>query len=197
MVRKNALKKKPKLPPRRRIIQSRRRKATLAVFGILIVFLAGGLLYKQNLENQDLNRFNLAQSEQRAVTEALSNNLTGIIDKKEINICFNNEQGPFSNGRLWCRVSAALYFSKEISENDLYRQLQELSIKLNLSTKQTPKQSNTKLFWDKGVGCKIESYNGIAATSPGGRFLNNANSRQTILIVCEDRAKAKHYPFVY
>jgi hypothetical protein len=197
MVRKNALKKKPKLPPRRRIIQSKRKKTTLAIFGILIVFLAGGLLYKKHLENQDLNRFTDAKFTQREISSNVIASTTGnVASLSNSDECFKAGQGPYDTGKLWCQTATIVKLKQDVNFSELGK-----TIIKSARTKELMAGYNNDDYWFRtaqGIDCKyrVKTANRDLLGSVTNDTLYSIEG-PAFTIACADRAKAKHYPFVY
>ncbi len=192
MVRKNALKKKPKKPT----IFSK--KATGVVLLSIVLIATTLLAYSRHAQYQDAKKFKQAQSQKTQVFNAMVDSLGNVYKKEEKNVCFQSEQGPYDNGKLWCQVSSAAYFQRPIPEaemKDIYEkivtqdQMNQKYFQSDTSREKAQKNQKKKI-------CTIETWNGVDASTTPYFFSDIDSSKTTIVVKCADRAKAKHYPFV-
>jgi hypothetical protein len=165
---------------------------TLLVVVVTVICAVGAyLIYDQISQRLDESRFSQANTEKQAIANEIINKLGKPLETEEKNVCYNTEQGPYDNGNLWCRTSAAIYFPKASDVNfdslqNVIKDAKLFSIDLN----------EALVELNNGIKCSLENKTGVVATNPSRRFSTNNESKQTILIICADRAKAKHYPFV-
>ncbi len=195
MVRKNALKKKPKQKTRKPTLFSK--KATAIVLLGIVLTTTTLLAYSRYAQHQDAEKFQQAQGQKTQVFSAIVDSLGDVYKKEEKNVCFQSEQGPYDNGKLWCQVSSAAYFKRPISESEI-KDIYEKTVRqdpmnqkyFQLSTFQEKAQKNQKKI------CGMETWSGEDASTTPYFFSDIDSSKTTIIIKCADRAKAKHYPFV-
>lgn len=156
----------------------------LALFGINKV-----LVY------QDGRRFAEADQKQQMVFDELVQAVGTPIQVTDKNACYNSEQGPYDNGVLWCQVASAAYYAEKQSEGSLRAAWERVLSENRLPSEQT--DANGLVFnAAKGIICILRVYNDYSATRPGFFLPENLGSKQTFVIDCADRAKAKHYPYI-
>lgn len=119
----------------------------------------------------------------------------------ERNECFNTEQGPFDNGKLWCQV-ATVMFLKEDTDYKAAGTLFIASEHDNIESHGANEAPSSileryTLLLKNGVTCNLvmqTSENKRFGSTTSVRFISD--SEVVLAVACSDRAKAKHYPFV-
>lgn len=159
------------------------------------ILILGFLLLRTIEIRQDANRFAEADRIKQAVFDDLIKAI-GItpIQIEEKNVCYNSEQGPYDDGRLWCQVASAAYFADLTPQEDIVERFKAAVTgrSYNLLTN----GSGDFAFRVAGMSCGLYVYDDILAVVPGYYLPENALSKQTVIVRCSDRAKAKHYPYI-
>ncbi len=175
--------------------QSSKRKTIIIAIVIMAVFSIGSFLLIAQRNRQDANRFAEADKNMQAVFNDLVQSVGTPIETETKNVCYNTENGPYDNGRLWCRVSAAAYFA-HVAPGSSIKNILETVVDNNNLPSAISDSGDAVFYAAEGVPCSLIVYDGEAAKNPGHRFGKNAESKLTLVVRCADRAKAKHYPYM-
>ena len=171
----------------------------------IVIFIAGFAIYKfyqgvqaerekQVQKQLDKQRFEEADKNKKLVfSQLLKRTGTQPLAVEEKNICYNSEQGPFDKGRLWCQSASAAYFENEIPKTQIYNHFKDILMANNIDSSEA---SGGQFTGSDNLKCKLFVDNSQLATSTPYYFSDNPNSKQTIVLVCVDRAQAKHYPYI-
>lgn len=161
------------------------------------ILILGFLLLRTIEIRQDANRFAEADRIKQAVFDDLIKAI-GItpIQIEEKNVCYNSEQGPYDDGRLWCRVSSAAYFAQELASEEIEDVYRSIIKQKKLLVAQSSTAGGTVFYGGRDLPCTLIAYRDWAAISPGYYFPNNESAKQTLILRCAARAKAKHYPYI-
>lgn len=160
--------------------------ATLTILGFVLL---------RTIEvRQDANKFAEADRVKQAVFEDLVEKMgetpTHIVEK---DVCYNTEQGPYDNGRLWCQVASIAYYSNRLEASGLEESFEGALSQNGLSGTIAP--SGKTVFYVRELPCAIETLTDIMAVEPGYYFPKNNSAKQALIVRCADRAKAKHYSY--
>ncbi len=174
-------------------------KRILIILGVIIILLAAWFIFNAYNRTQDKARFQQAEEVKAQVASELvaylGDNVTSVSEKNE---CFNTEQGPFDNGRLWCQASTIIQLNDNIefisvgsvflkSDHDLIKESQYGG---------EGDWLNYTITLHNGIGCNL------ATITEDGKYTGSARrnvlygkSNASVSVACSDRAKAKHYPY--
>lgn len=154
-------KKKHSMSPEKQILVF---GGLIAVLAITYYFVVGPYLDERKFQNLEKEKNLLATNLVQSLKEPT-------VSQKKRNICFNTEQGPFDNGRLWCQVSTEILLSTNIDY---------ASLKTNLEK--------------SGSGCDV-LYKNDQGRKEGSIVSEPLNEPKPpyLIISCSDRAKKAHY----
>lgn len=163
---------------------------------IIIIFVA----WTANAAWQDSKRFARVEKDGTVVTDKLVARLGNkVVDVQKKKVCFNTEQGPYDNGRLWCQVATVVKLNADVS----YDEVGNWFIASVQTGKQTPGSSKNygvqRYWYDSGEGmtCKLSAIDSQGHEAGGStRVPYDEGDKPAIAIACADRAKAKHYPYI-
>lgn len=179
----------------RKIRQLLKRKGRLAMGMAVAVAVVLSLAFLRFMElRQDANRFAEADRIKQAVFDDLLKELDATpIQIAEKDVCYKSEQGPYDDGRLWCQVASSAYFAEPISRESVVERFRVgvTNRGYNLLTN----EAGDLAFRTAGMSCGLDIYDKVMAVDPGYYLPENVASRQTIVVRCADRSKAKHHPY--
>src|SRR5690606_17724677 len=103
------------------------------------ILILGFLLLRTIEIRQDANKFADADRVKQVVfddlVEKMDKTPTHIVEK---DVCYNTEQGPYDNGRLWCQVASAAYFVDKIPKNEIRNNFRDIVRSKGLPGRDTP-----------------------------------------------------------
>lgn len=195
----NEAMEKPQSKTRTKGKELAKRKKILIFSGgflALVVVFAG---WQYITIRQDDKRFAAVEQKKHRLAEGLKSELGGVVlASRDKNECFNTEQGPYDNGRLWCQTATIITLKQAVDYQTVARSYIELGRPFG-----TANALENTLFpkyyinMSEGLTCQLD-YN-----DPDGKYQGGAMSKPfddsdkpALAIACADRAKAKHYPFV-
>lgn len=169
--------------------------------GILIAGLGGWVAFSHYQKTQDRARFSEAEAIKAGIVEQLKeylgDNVEWTADNDE---CFNTEQGPYDNGKLWCQSTTTIVIENDIAYDtvgDTFLASQHDGIaNRNASSGDIPVMKRYTIMIKNGITCNL-----VMNTSKGERFGSATSTRyipndeSVVSVACSDRARAKHYPF--
>lgn len=168
--------------------------ASLTVFVIMTgLFVYNSVKTNRTIQNDEL-RFSEADQKKKLVFGQLLEKIGAPpIAEDEKNICYNSSQGTYDSGELWCQVASVAYFPLVTPEAQIKSYFEEI---LKTSDARPQGESGLSFEGSKDLPCKLMVYNeGLAKNTPF-YFSNMPGSKQTLVLICVDQAKNKHYPFV-
>jgi hypothetical protein len=177
---------------KRKPFLSRKMLMTLIVLGALVL-IGVWFLATAKAINDDKQRFVKANELKSIVFNELVSEMGQPITKVERKECYNSEQGPYDDGRLWCVVTDAVYYVNEVDEKGIRDSFVNIAESHGLQTRLPDGQTGFHVVGNLACDLYIES--GKFANDPGYGFPVIENSKQTIFIRCADRALAKHFQF--
>jgi len=143
-------------------------------------------------------RFEDASDVKTAVVNRLVAYLgNNVVSTREQDECFNTEQGPYDNGKLWCQVATVIRLKEDVDYASVGAYYLTIGKSLNLNT-----SSDHGLFpsytitTQNNIRCQLESqdskgyHDGAAMSIP----FNNKDG-MALAVTCADRAQAKYYPY--
>ena len=162
----------------------------------LVLLLATWFIYAQAVRAKDRQRFKEAETVRNQIVEQLAehlgDNVKEISDHDE---CFNTEQGPYDNGRLWCQVATSITVEQDVSYKVAGEAFLDAGEDLGLHTKSL--SGDFPRFWaelEGGVTCQLQ-YRSAKNDDLGGARRITLEDGPALAVACADRAKAKHYPY--
>jgi len=177
-------------------IQQNSKKKKIVTIAVVSVLVLIGLFTRDFVQDKlDTQRFAQAEASKNTAFTALINGLSGIIRTETQQRCYNSERGPYDNGRLWCEVSSVAYLDNVIPESDLEQKLKGIIQTENWSAT-NKRAAKVEFEGARDLVCEMLVYDGNLATEPGYSLPNEPRSKQTVIVTCADRAKAKHYPYI-
>lgn len=151
--------------------------------------------------NQDRARFVNAEHEKTLIVEKLLGSLNGnALSTRDQNECFNTEQGPYDNGRLWCQVATVIKLNSSISFSNIGERYKVAAADLPGTPFYSSGAGLTERFWivvPRGIPCNLSeiSDQGKSYGGPTSNPFTNKD-RPAIAITCADRARAAYYTYV-
>lgn len=165
-------------------------KKWLAILVAVFVLLITVVVWFSISTNRDAARFQEAEAAKDKVFSAVVAKIGDPIATDEKNVCYNSEQGPYDNGRLWCQTASAAYFSFRIADDHMHALYHDAIQSSDVT------EVGSDFYGSDDLRCRLETYAGEHAKRPAYYLDENARSSYTVVMSCIDRAKAKHYPFV-
>lgn len=180
-------------------------KAKTALLTIGALLLAGGIAYyfvhRANVvaANNDKARFSEADQKQQMVFDELLQKV-GATPIQTVNrdLCYSSEQGPYDHGRLWCQVSEIAYFSGDtpvLSTESVKIYFDDIVREHSLKTT-NQRAADLEFEGADRLPCEVELITGEFAKDSTNYFPGNADANQSIAVLCADRAKINHYPYI-
>lgn len=130
------------------------------------------------------------------LVEVLGGNVASV---EKRNICFNTEQGPYDNGKLWCQIATVIKLRTDIDQEAMGEKFVELAEAAKFAATSS-RSYGVPGYWfkvDKDVLCKF------SAVSTSGEEISGAVHRPfsekdvpALAVSCAHRAKAKHYQYI-
>lgn len=161
----------------------------------LVLLLVAWFAQVRVSQHYDGLRFAEADKKKQIVFDELLNKIDTPLKIEKKNICYDSEQGPWDNGRLWCQVTSAAYFVEATSEMQI-REIFEAVVNNNALRKIETRANGTVFYGSEDLLCSLTVYDGLLAADPGFYLSDQRDSKQTVIVRCSDRAKAKHYPYI-
>lgn len=167
--------------------------------GILIAGLGGWVAFNHYQKTQDRARFSEAETIKADIVKQLQEDLGDkALQVTENNQCFNTEQGPYDEGKLWCQTVSSIQLTEDID----FKQVAERFLEFN-SDRVVSKNTNSNdtqpvfnVMLQGGIICNL-----VYTTGNGDVFGTMMNTKgktednPSLSLACANRAKAKHYPF--
>lgn len=170
----------------------------IAVCILSLILLVVGL--RQLGKYNDRARYNKAEKEESTIAEQLSKSLEAKVDSKEQrNVCFNTEQGPYDNGKLWCQIATVIKLHADVDFKEVGEQF--LAIARSRQHNATSSQnSGVPRYWfdmneKMSCGLSLITSSGEKYGSSTRKVLSRSDA-PAIAISCSDRARARHFPYV-
>ena len=115
----------------------------------------------------------------------------------EKNECFNTEQGPYDNGKLWCQTASVALLNKDYSYEDIGKIFSETTAVRGLKTSMSENYGVKRYsVTASDITCRLSLINRENKLYGGDNYGVLAGvSRPALSVSCADRAKAKHYPY--
>jgi len=177
---------------------SRKTLIWLAVAAVLVLASIGWFVFEQLAIHNDRLRFEDASNVKTAVVNRLATYLgNNVVSTREQDECFNTEQGPYDNGRLWCQVATVIRLKADVDYNLLGMQLSTVA-QQDGEVANSSGAGSTERFWLtlKSMDCGI-----VMTTSRGVQYgsitkdVLSPIDKPAIAIACADRAMASYYPY--
>ena len=180
--------KKHKKPPQK----NSRFKPWIALIALLFLLLFGGWKLSQL---RDKARFLAADERKQTMVTQLQERAGQPIARTEKNICYNAEEGPYDNGRLWCQTASALYYASEKPQPELEAHFNDIVAEngwKNINERAQPLEFEGA----RDLPCTLDIYTDTLASEPPDYLPPNTSSKQTLVVQCASRASYKHYEYV-
>jgi hypothetical protein len=175
-----------------------RRNILLGV-GLLLSLILIAFAGVQIRTSNDAQRFEEADKVKASVAAQLStylgDNVVSTTEKKE---CFNTEQGPFDDGRLWCQTAIVVKLKEVTDVNQLAQQFAKMARSIGYDASLEGSNENVRAWFNAegGIPCSL-SIMSDDGNEIGASTRHPFESKDpAFAISCADRAQAKHYPFV-
>ena len=183
---------------------SKKKILVLVGLGLIVALATAFTVTKSISQHNDRLRFAEADKEQSLMVDKLSEYLGDRVmleDKR--NVCFNTEQGPYDNGRLWCQASTIVRLKADVDFVELGNKFVELSGVMGLRSSSSISYG-VPTFWfepSQETHGKMRCSLGYIGTSGEERSAGAYDvlfgvPPPALAIACADRAKAKHYPYI-
>lgn len=164
--------------------------------GVVIVALSLAWLVQVKIsQHYDGQRFAEADKKRQTVFMQLVQRLGAPTKIDDSNVCYNSEQGPFDNGRLWCQIASAAYFRSTLPKTTINEYFREI-VEANGYMSTDQRVGELEFEGEKDLPCELIIYEGPLALEPGFYLQADVHSKQTVIVRCSDRAKAKHYTYI-
>jgi len=180
-------------------ISSRKNLVWLVGVAIVVLAIIGWFVFEQLAIHNDRLRFEDASNVKTAVVNRLATYLgNNVVSTREQDECFNAEQRPYSNGRLWCQVATVIRLKQDVD----YASVAQEYIKFGqasgwLTGTNEPFTGSWVMKGQNGVKCQLEyqysdgKQTGLVATRVPFRGVDHT----ALAIACADRAMASYYPY--
>ncbi len=176
--------------------KTNRRKSIIIGVGLVLAVAAIGLGGVKLEAQSDARRFAEAETKKNIALNQLVSRLGSPTKIENLNVCYDAEQEPYNSGKLWCRVSSAAFYTEQKYSDKKVEGLM-LEIIRNNSWKTTDQRAAAVEFEAvTGLPCQLQVDRGRFATHPSYRFSPVEDAQLAIILVCSDRAKAKHYEYI-
>lgn len=147
---------------------------------------------------RDRHRFEEAKQQKASLVSRISSQLgTNVISVYDNDQCFNSEQGPYNNGRLWCQSASIIRLSGNIDFAAIGATYLSLGKAMGLPVGMNSPFPGYWLEPIQGLRCQLEYQDdkgglyGLARRVPFGE-----GDKSALAIACADRARIAYYPFV-
>jgi len=179
-------------------VPSRKNLVWLVGAAIVVLAIIGWFVFEQLAIHNDRLRFEDASDVKTAVVNRLVAYLgNNVVSTREQDECFNAEQRPYSNGRLWCQVATMIRLKEDVDYNLLGMQLSTVAQQEG-EVANSSGTGSTERFWLtlKSMDCGI-----VMTTSRGVQYgsitkdVLSPIDKPAIAIACADRAMASYYPY--
>lgn len=183
---------KPKQP-------SKRVKAWIVTLGLVCLGLLIWFSVNAVQIAQDRTRFEEVSKQKSLVASQLAKTLgSNVVSTREHDECFNAEQGPWDNGRLWCQVATVIVLKQDAEFN----KVGEAYVAIAQAVGVNPHKSGSGLmarFWyvsKEGTTCNLIAQDG-SGQEVGGATSDpfSQNAKPAVAITCADRARGAFYPY--
>lgn len=175
-------------------------KKALKVVAIVLTLLAVGLGFWWGNRYVDGRRFADISVKKDLIVGGLIDHLDNVVVSSEPrNTCFNSGQGPYDNGKLWCRVVTVIKLDRDIDQREIGNEFIRLANSKGFEARQSNDSEISKYEFvlSNGVGCMLNAIasDGEEIGAAYGTPLTSADA-PAIAVSCADRARARHYPYV-
>lgn len=170
----------------------------LVAAAIVLLALIGWFVFEQLAIHNDRLRFEDAANVKTDVTNHLVTYLSdNVISTREQDECFNTEQGPYDNGRLWCQVATVIQLKRDVDYASAAQQYVKFGQASGWLTGTNEPFTGSWIMKSKdGVKCQLiyrdgaDKQVGLAASIPF-----TGEDHIALAITCADRAMAVYYPY--
>jgi hypothetical protein len=184
--------------PTARTTPSRKTLIWLVAATVIVLAIAGWFVFEQLAVHNDRLRFEDAASVKTEVTSRLVTYLgSNVISTREQYECFNAEQGPYDNGKLWCQVATVIRLKRDVDYASVAQQYVKFGQASGWLTGTNEPFTGSWIMKSKdGVKCQLiyrdgaDKQVGLAASIPF-----TGEDHIALAITCADRAQAKYYPY--
>lgn len=148
--------------------------------------------------NNDRKRFEEASKAKSAIVERLVNYLGDNVEStREQDECFNTEQGPWDNGRLWCQVATVVSLKGDVDYSSVAQQYVEFGHAFGWSDGSNKPFDGSWIEGSPVIKCQLVYQNSSGKTIGLATLIPFKPSEKVALaMTCADRAQASYYPYV-
>jgi hypothetical protein len=146
-------------------------------------------------KNNDKQRFVAAHDRGELAVSLLAQSIKATPSGEEIkDTCYDAEQGPYDNGKLWCQTTAALYYTDVLGAQNIETEMRKIisDQKWDITNSRA---SNVEFDGGANVPCELNVITDARAQKPGNYLQGDMKAKTAVILNCADRAKAKHYQF--
>lgn len=162
---------------------------------VLAAILLAWFIQARISQHYDGQRFAEADRKKQVVFDELMQSMGAPITIKDQKRCYQSQQGPFDNGRLWCETSSAGYFAEPIPMQEITGKFESIFHEHGWNG-MNDRRAEFEFEGAKDIPCELIIKDGVLAQEPGSGLPGEIQSKQTVIISCSDRAKAKHYDYI-
>ena len=192
------MKRNKKQLPGRTMLKINKRILSL---GLLILIIAIFFSWTVISRKRDSARFNSVEVAKQAVVDRMVTQLgPAVRGHSTRNECFNTEQGPYDDGRLWCQTASIVQLHEDIPYDKIGAILQSSAQAEGLKVNTFDARELGKRYvleMNHGMNCALGYHDAKGIEIDGGvRYvLTLEDAAPALSLSCADRAKAKHYQY--
>jgi len=167
--------------------------------GFLLIVIGGFSVRRYYVQKADRKKFQSIEQKKTDVVGVLTASLGDkVTTTEDASLCFNTEQGPYDNGKLWCQAASKMRLNEDISFEELGSKFITAANEKGLET--GSEKGRLPRFWfdvDNGRYCELSLVNSSGEVFGGAtQGLLTSKDSLTMAVACADRAKAKYYRYI-